>query len=72
MGMATSAPGRPDPISAPASSVIVPPGNSTPGTTTISATTATQSTATATAVGIAFTMAENESAPTMELFTLEL
>ena len=53
MGTATASAGRPDPISAPASSVIVPPGSSTAGTATISTTTATHSTVTAAAVGSA-------------------
>jgi hypothetical protein len=52
-GRATASAGRPPPISAPASSVKVPPGSSTAGTSTISTTTAAHSRLTATAVGIA-------------------
>jgi hypothetical protein len=52
-GRATASAGRPAPISAPASSVKVPPGSSTAGTATISMITAAHSTPTATAVGSA-------------------
>ena len=51
-GRTTARAGRPAPISAPASSVKVPPGSSTAGTATISMITAAHSTPTATAVGI--------------------
>ena len=61
-GMASA--GLPDPISAPASSVMVPPGSSTAGTATISTTTATHSTLTVAAVGSALSAdGKMEAAP---------
>jgi hypothetical protein len=53
-GTAAASVGRPDSISAPASSVIVPPVSRTAGTATISTTAAAHSTLTAAPVGSAY------------------
>src|SRR5260370_28031189 len=66
-GTATASAGRPLPISAPASSAMVPPGSSTPGRAAISAMTSPHSTATAAAVGRAFSACGTAAAPAMTL-----
>jgi hypothetical protein len=58
---------RPLPISALASSVMVPPGSSTPGRPTISAMTSPHGTGTAAAAGSTFSECRTAAAPAMTL-----